>query len=311
MSAVADDLARAQALLAKSQMASLVSQDDQALLAFLQEHRWAVARLCAQDTPLPLRTVLNAAVLRSHGLLHPRSTQPLVWPSTSWARVRRGLALSAGVFVASALHAFTAVLAEPVLALSLVPRAFLQQIDPGHWGERGSPWADLGMTLFYWTNNLRAAFLALGLGVLGGVPGLLVIAFNGVLLGAVAGAAWQRGAHLALLGWIAPHGVPEILGVLLCGAIGWELGQSFIRPGFRLRRAALAAAGRELMPMLLLAALLIICAAPLEGFVAPLDLPWWADAAFPAAWALLLTAAWLSLRREAGPRADRRGLTPP
>ena len=49
------------------------------------------------------------------------------------------------------------------------------------------------MTLFYWSNNLRASFLALGLGMLGGVPALLTIAFNGAVLGAVAAVATERG----------------------------------------------------------------------------------------------------------------------
>jgi hypothetical protein len=37
-----------------------------------------------------------------------------------------------------------------------------------------------------------------------------------------------------------------------------------------------------------LAALLVVLAAPLEGFVAPLALPTWLDAAFPLSWLLLL-----------------------
>ncbi len=261
---------------------------DSELLDLLAEHRWAVARLSSRRTPLALRSRLNAAVLKIHGVLHrtPRRITPALGPSLR--RVARGLAISGGFFCAAAVLTFTAVLSDPILAISLVPRELLLQIDPSHWGSRGSVSADAGMTLFYWSNNLRAAFVALGLGVLGGYPAMLVIGFNGALLGAVAAASLTRGAGPSLLGWIAPHGVPELGGVILCGAIGWELGRSWIVPGWRTRRAALAEAGRVVTPMVLVAALLIIAAAPIEGFVAPLDLPGWVDGAIAGGWILFL-----------------------
>jgi uncharacterized membrane protein SpoIIM required for sporulation len=290
---VTADTQRAQNLLSLATRATtrgLGSLDDQELLTLLAEHRWAIGRLAGDLPSLELRSLLNAAALRAHGALHRRPGAKRQRLGPAIARSLGSLGISVLVFVGSTVLALAVVLADPVLAYVIVPRQMLVDIDAHAWGNRGSTSADLGMTLFYWGNNLRASFMALGLGVLAGVPGLLVLAFNGMLLGAVAGTAVHRGALDRLLGWIAPHGVPELGALILCSALGLELGLSWIRPGQRLRRVALADAGRELLPLILVAGVLVICAAPLEGFVAPLELPPWLDAGIALGWVMVLAA---------------------
>ncbi len=269
------------------------------LLRLLAEHRWAIGYLARGDLPLAQRSELNALVLRTHGLLHARVKGRRSSLGAAIRQVQAGLWLSLGVFIGSAVLAAAAVLADPVLALSVVPREFLAQIDQNAWGTRDSRAADLGMMLFYWANNLRACFMALGLGVLGGLPAILVLAVNGALLGGVAAIATLRGVGDRLWGWLGPHGVPELGALILCGAIGLRLGQSWLVPGSLRRRVALAEAGRALTPVVAAAALLVVCAAPLEGFVAPLDLPGWVDLSIAMGWLVLLTlGAVLALRRE-------------
>jgi hypothetical protein len=52
-----------------------------------------------------------------------------------------------------------------------------------------------------------------------------------------------------------------------------------------------------LISLVLVASVLVLLAAPLEGFVAPLDLPGYWDAAIACSWALLLAIlAFISLR---------------
>jgi uncharacterized membrane protein SpoIIM required for sporulation len=276
------------ALATRAQREGVDALHDAELFRLLAEHRWAVGRLASPHLGLELRSLLNAASLRAHAVLHRRSRTPGTPLGVSIQRVARGTLVSFIVFAASAGLTLAAVLADPWLSLALVPRELLAQIDGNAWGSRGGALADLGMTLFYWGNNLRASFLALSLGVLAGVPALLVLAFNGMLLGAVAGSAIHHGVLHRLLAWVAPHGVPEMGALVLCGGIGWELGLAWIRPGLVRRRDALATAGRELLPVTLVAGALVICAAPLEGFVAPLDLPPALDLGITLAWLLLL-----------------------
>lgn len=261
---------------------------DQDLLQLVAEHRWALSRLAASDCRGSLRSLLNAGALAAHGALYEGVPRDRSLMSQALRRAGGAVALSGIVFVTSFFAAAALVTADPLLALTLVPRDFLAHIDAHAWGSRGSASANIGMTLFYWANNLRASFLALGLGVLAGLPGLAVIAYNGLLLGAVAAVAVQHGVGDRLLGWVAPHGVPEMMALVLCGGIGVALGQSWRTPGPLPRRDALAIAARELLPLVLVAAVLVLFAAPLEGFVAPLEVPRWLDLGIALGWGLVL-----------------------
>jgi uncharacterized membrane protein SpoIIM required for sporulation len=269
---------------------------DADVLLFLAEQRWAVARLSSTRTPLRERSVLNAASLKAHSLLYARPGERARL-ADGLRRVAGALGLAFVVFVACAVAAFLAVRAEPTLAYGIVPRELLSQISPSHWGSRDGVSESIGMTFFYWGNNLRASFFCLSLGALAGVMALVPLAFNAAVLGAVAAASEQRGALGALLAWIAPHAVPELGALILCSAIGLELGRSWLSPGWHTRRRSAALAGRQLGPVIALAAALVVLAAPLEGFVAPLDLPAWLDATLPLSWLLLLgLGAWRALR---------------
>lgn len=260
--------------------------DDAEVVTLVREYRWAAA-LLATGVRSP---ILQRALLQAHGVIYIGSPQSWAPLGQALRTTGRSFALAWLVFFATLLGCGAAVLYEPMLAYSLLPRELLAQIDAETWGPRGSVAADLGMTFFYWGNNLRASFLALALGLLGGFPALIAIAINGALFGTVAAVALSRGAVTGLLGWIGPHAVPELTALMLCGAIGLELGRSWLYPGALPRAAALGRRGRALMPLVLVAAALVVVAAPLEGFIAPLHLPWPADLAIATMWVGLLGA---------------------
>ncbi len=255
----------------------------------IRDHRWAVGELTRPSLPASRRARLSSSVLAMHTRLHRRDTQGRD------NRLRRGL-LRVGrpffgcwaLFLGSALLAAASVAVEPTAVYSLVPRQLLGQIAENAWGERGGAAADAGMTLFYSVNNSRACLLALGLGVLGGLPGLFVIGYNGALLGAVAGHALQVGVFMNLMRWLGPHGVPELSAIMLSGAIGWTLAMAWIRPSDSRRREALAARAHELTPMIGVAIALVIAAAPFEGFISPLPLPLIVDVGIAIVWVALL-----------------------
>lgn len=272
----------------------LISDDE--WLNLFEGHRHAVTALASSRLTVEERSRLTAAVIKSHGRLHghrktrgeadslSQTVSELIVPfSVAWL-----------VFLGCALLAASSVLADPLTVYAIVPRGLLAGIRESAWGDRGSNTADVSMTLFYTVNNLRAAFVALGLGLLAGVPSFLVVAYNGALLGGVAGYALHEGVFSNLIGWLGPHGVPELTGIMLAGSIGWQLGAAWMRPGIRSRRDALAASARVHLPLMLAAAALIVAAAPLEGFVAPLALPWYADALLASSWVFAI--AYLSLR---------------
>ena len=279
------------ALARRSRQRGLLQLSDADFITLLEEHRWAIAIISRRPHDAQLRATLNAGVLATHAALHRRVKQPRRNLGAAIANIWPSFLLCAGVFFGACSLAVAAVFGDPTVAYALVPRDILAQIDAGAWGDRGSTAADIGMTFFYWGNNLRACFLATGLGVLGGFPALTVLAYNGALMGAVAGIAINRGVGARFWGWIAPHGVPELTALFVCGAVGWRLAHAWMQPGPRKRAVALADAGRQLTTLLLVAMVLVVIAAPLEGFVSPLLLQPWQDGAIAAGWAALLGIA--------------------
>ena len=86
------------------------------------------------------------------------------------------------------------------------------------------------------SNNIQVTLLAFGFGLTAGIGTTVLLIFNGIHLGSVAG--WMRlhGKDRALWGWIMPHGGTELLAICLAGAAGYMLASAIVAPG-RLRRS--------------------------------------------------------------------------
>jgi len=82
-------------------------------------------------------------------------------------------------------------------------------------------------------NNIRVSILTLGTGILYGIGTLLLLFYNGILLGAVTVDYIQSGETLFLLGWLLPHGVIEIPAILIAGQAGLLLGRTLLGYGDR------------------------------------------------------------------------------
>jgi uncharacterized membrane protein SpoIIM required for sporulation len=84
---------------------------------------------------------------------------------------------------------------------------------------------------FLFTHNAQIALLAFALGALAGVPTLLLMAQNGVGMGALAAVYAQKGLLLPLGGWLLIHGTTEIFAVILAGGCGLRIGLALVFPG--------------------------------------------------------------------------------
>lgn len=79
-----------------------------------------------------------------------------------------------------------------------------------------APFASLLMT-----HNIKVSVLALALGLTLGIGTLILLFYNGVILGAVITDYVLDGQSLFLGGWLLPHGVIEIPAILIAGQIGF------------------------------------------------------------------------------------------
>ena len=264
----------------------------------------AIARRDFPDDQLTLW--LNTLAARAHLRLY--SAPPPAWRRlgqffwTDFARRFRGawryLALSAALLLVPAIIGYLGALLDPRLREALVP-ARLQQVM-----QQGRTWTDMApelrpaMATFIFVNNLQVSFLAFAGGVLCGLGTVYVLVNNGLLLGAVLGAAQWYGVAALLWGFISPHGYLELTSIVIAGAAGLMLGGALLRPGLMRRRDALTEAARRAIELVLGAGPVFVVAGLIEGFVSPSELPAWVKLAFGPLAGVMLYTLLLSVGRE-------------
>jgi uncharacterized membrane protein SpoIIM required for sporulation len=110
------------------------------------------------------------------------------------------------------------------------------------------------------------------------VPGLYVIAFNGVYLGTAFGYMYTQDEWETFSQFVTAHGPFELMAVVIAGAAGLKLGFSIIETGGLSRGASLRRAGREAVPLMCVFTVLFCLAALIEGTLSPSTAPYWTKA---------------------------------
>jgi uncharacterized membrane protein SpoIIM required for sporulation len=117
------------------------------------------------------------------------------------------------------------------------------------------------------TNNTKVSILALALGITWGIGTLILLFYNGVVLGAVIFDYVRAGQSVFLMGWLLPHGVIEIPAILIAGQAGLLLGQALVgwnsEEGLTRRLRSITG---SLVTLISGAALLLIWAGLVEAF---------------------------------------------
>jgi len=123
-------------------------------------------------------------------------------------------------------------------------------------------------------NNVRVAFYCLAGGIFLGVGSLVLLAFNGLQIGAAAGHFANAGLLAYLLEFILGHGALELFAIWVAGAAGFLLGKAVVAPGDLTRGDALVLAGRRAVRMIGAAVVCLLVAGLVEGFVSTSGLGW-------------------------------------
>jgi uncharacterized membrane protein SpoIIM required for sporulation len=85
-----------------------------------------------------------------------------------------------------------------------------------------------GFAGFLMTHNIRVSLFTLALGMTYGIGTVVVLFYNGVILGAVSFDYIQDGQTRFLVGWLLPHGSIEIPSVMIAGQAGFVLASALI-----------------------------------------------------------------------------------
>jgi uncharacterized membrane protein SpoIIM required for sporulation len=118
------------------------------------------------------------------------------------------------------------------------------------------------------THNTRVSINVLALGFTWGIGTIIMLFFNGILLGAVAVDYILEGETVFLLGWLLPHGVIEIPAVLIAGQAGLLVARTLIG---RSDRTPLKQRFRHVLPdlttLIFGVAILLVWAGLVEAFL--------------------------------------------
>ena len=187
----------------------------------------------------------------------------------------RYVALASLLLYGSAAFGWIAVKQDRAAAYHLLPPEMARNLhairqkmltDPGH--EIGPNEMSL-MSTGIMTNNIGVSFLAFALGITAGVGTIMMLIYNGLMVGALAAGVAEGRAALGFWSLILPHGIIELTAITFAGAAGLLIGSALIAPGQRSRVDALVERGRLAVLLILGIVPMLVIAGLIEGFITP------------------------------------------
>jgi uncharacterized membrane protein SpoIIM required for sporulation len=260
-----------------------------------------LAKLATLASEPELRGHLEALVARAYGEIHetrekPHRFAPLRWFLLTFPRTFRrhveSFWLAVAITVVGVAFGAFALALDPEAKAVLLPFSHLQgdprervtqeeQADRDHLAG-----AKTSFSAFLMTHNTKVSIFTLALGITWGVGTILMLFYNGVILGAVAMDYVLAGQASFLAGWLLPHGSFEIPAILIAGQAGLLLGRTLLGRGDRTPlRARLRGMSPDLVTLIGGVAVLLVWAGLVEAFFSqyhePL-LPYWVKITFGA-----------------------------
>jgi uncharacterized membrane protein SpoIIM required for sporulation len=228
----------------------------------------------------PVVAQLERLVLDSAQMLYgrrERSGSPWRFVTSGYWRLiaeRPGpLAAAALTTVASIVLATLWAIHDPAAAIGLVPSQFRPAAQAHVHALPGGATTLAATAGSIFINNIEVSFLVFAGGLLLGIGALWVLAYNGLLVGALAGITIQAGNFSVFLRYVLPHGILELSCFTVAGAAGLRMGWALIDPGRLSRGEAMRRQARPAVAIVMGTALWLVVAGLTEGFVTPQALP--------------------------------------
>lgn len=225
---------------------------------------------------------LHRRVREGHDILY-RSRQPWLW-NALWfvisgfpAQIRQNFHLFAIAFVlffATGIVMATAVYHDSEYIYSVMSHHQVSDMesmynpDNERIGRSYGRRADTNFKMFgyYIQNNISIGFQSFALGMLFGLGTAMILVYNGLVIGAVAGYLTRLGYNDTFWPFVSGHSALELIGIVVSGTAGLRLAQAILKPGNLKRLAALKLAGKESVQLVLGAAIMLTLAAFIEAF---------------------------------------------
>ncbi|HKN02235.1 MAG TPA: stage II sporulation protein M [Candidatus Binataceae bacterium] len=264
-----------------------LSFEDTRELARLYRH--GVARLSALRTragdPEAIR-YLNSLCVRAYTRLQvpPARTQrlqrffladfPKVLAATGWLQCVVAILMLVGAFAGAAVVAENPAALQVCVPAAFYPPGQLEKLADSR--ETRAEFLARKPVSFGWksmfsaalfTHNMTVGVTAFALGILAGIPTLMLAFYNGLTLGAFAWIFSRDSMWPMFWAWMLPHAIPELLAVTLCSTAGLLIGKAIVAPGRHGVATALQESARPALELVAAALPLFIVAAVIESFL--------------------------------------------
>jgi len=243
-----------------------------------------LARAMGLSAETEIRRYLESLVGRAYAEVHEireksRRFSPLYWffevfPQT-FRHHMRAFVLALGVTVFGFAIGGILISIDKEAKSVILPFPHLQ-IDPS---ERVAYEEKIGATkdrlsgvkatfsAFLMTHNTRVSLFTFAMGFTWGIGTVLLLFYNGIILGAVTLDFVHAGQSAFLFGWLLPHGAIEIPAIILAGQAGFILAAALIGWGRRISfKKRLRTVAPELVTLLCGLAIMLIWAGIVEAF---------------------------------------------
>lgn len=186
----------------------------------------------------------------------------------------RAIALAFMVILAGVLAAWFLTASDPAYYDSFIAKNLQQgrsfdastEALRATLGGGGKDVDELGaFAAFLFSHNAQIGILSFALGFALGVPTLVLIFTNGLMLGAFLALFASRGLLVELGGWLSIHGPTEFLALILSAAAGLRIAGAVLFARREPRLVRLARDGRDAAVVMMGAVLLFLLAGLLEG----------------------------------------------
>jgi len=277
------DWERLEGLVTRMEKRSIKALSDDDILALPLLYRTTLSSLAvARDTSLDRGLILYLEQLTTRAYFQIYGVQTSVWRqlghffARGWPEAVQGLWRETLVCVlltlASAAVAYLLVRGDPSWFFGIIPESLAGGRDPSASAEalrrtlydrQNDMLATFATYLF--THNSQIAIFAFALGFAFAVPTILLILYNGLMLGAFFAVFAAKGLAFNLGGWLAIHGTTELFAIAIAGAAGLRIGMAIAFPGRDTRTESAVRAGRSAALAMAGTVVMLAVAGLLEG----------------------------------------------
>lgn len=230
-----------------------------------------------------LRGYLESLVARAYGEIHETRDKPHRLSLVDWffrtfprtfRRHVRAFWVSAAITVVGAAFGGFAIAFDPESKEVIMPFEHLQGNPAERVAREEQATRDRleghksEFSTALMTHNTKVSIFTMAMGMTWGIGTIVLLFYNGVILGAVCADYALAGQTRFLAGWLLPHGSVEIPAILLAGQAGLVLGGALIGWGQRLSlKARLRRITRDLVTLIFGVAILLVWAGFIEAFL--------------------------------------------